>query len=188
MDLKQEQVLIERAKSDRAAFALLYDKYYGLMFRYILKRTARIAVAQDITADVFYKALKNISCFEWREIPFRAWLYRIAGNEIANHYNNIKHTRNLVAETVCDIVTQQALANEIEEIEQKLDKQQDLFYLHYALAKLSPKYQEVIALRYFEQRQIHEISMIMGKKDGTIKSLLHRALKKMNLIMTRMQP
>jgi RNA polymerase sigma-70 factor (ECF subfamily) len=98
MDLGQEKALIERAKTDAQAFGVLYDEYYGKIFGYVLHRTAGVSSAQDITDEVFFKALKRISTFRWRGIPFSAWLYRIAEHEIANSYSHNGHDRVLTEE------------------------------------------------------------------------------------------
>lgn len=74
MDLEQEKHLIEKAKGDANAFGGLYDQYYARIFGYVLRTTANIPIAEDITSEVFFKALKNIAKFNWRGIPFSAWL------------------------------------------------------------------------------------------------------------------
>jgi len=90
MNLEQEGELVERAKSNSKAFGKLYDWYYVKIIGYVLKRTASIEVAQDVTSEVFFKALKNLGQFHWRGIPFSSWLYRIATHEITNHFRKSK--------------------------------------------------------------------------------------------------
>ena len=80
MDLEQEKELVERAKNDTEAFGKLYDRHYSQIFGYVLRRTASIEIAQDVTSEVFFKALKNLGQFHWRGTPFPSWLYRIAVN------------------------------------------------------------------------------------------------------------
>jgi RNA polymerase sigma-70 factor (ECF subfamily) len=183
-DLEQERELVERAKRDIQAFGLLYENNYRNIFNYVLRRTGGIQVSQDIVSEVFYKALKNIGKFKWQGIPFSAWLYRIATNEIANHYNLAKHNMLLKV----DIVKIAEFAGdsidiEIEQAEYNLKKQQNLLSIHTILRELPIQYQTVIALRYFEKKGLTEISMILGKREGAVKSLLHRGLKKMRQIM-----
>ena len=88
MDLEQERQFVEKAKGDANAFGSLYDLYYPNIFGYVLRRTANIRVAEDITSEVFFKALRNIAKFNWRGVPFSAWLYRIATNEIASYFKH----------------------------------------------------------------------------------------------------
>lgn len=90
MDLDQEKQLVERAKNDTEAFGELYDQYYSQIFGYILRRTASIGIAQDVTSEVFFKVLKNLGQFRWRGTPFSSWLYRIAAHEIANYFRKSK--------------------------------------------------------------------------------------------------
>lgn len=183
-DSEKEHQLVERAKCDIQAFGLLYDTNYTKIFNYILRRTGNVLVSQDITSEVFYKALSNIGKFKWQGIPFSAWLYRIATNEIANHYNQAK--RNMLLDE--DILAIAELAGdsieiELEQAETSLQKQQDLLSIHMIIQKLPAQYQTVIALRYFEKKGLAEIAAILGKHEGAVKSLLHRSLKKMRRIM-----
>ncbi len=183
-DLEQERELVERAKRDIQAFGLLYENNYRNIFNYVLRRTGDIQVSQDIASEVFYKALNNIGKFKWQGIPFSAWLYRIATNEIANHYNLARHNMLLKV----DIVKIAEFAGdsidvEIEKAEYNLKKQQNLLSIHTVLHELPIQYQTVIALRYFEKKGLTEISTILGKREGAVKSLLHRGLKKMRQVM-----
>ncbi|MFC2073090.1 RNA polymerase sigma factor [Chloroflexota bacterium] len=93
MDLEQEKKLVEKAKGDANAFGSLYDLYYSNIFGYVLRRTANIQVTEDITSEVFFKALKNIAKFNWRGVPFSAYLYRIATNEIASYFRHSKKSQ-----------------------------------------------------------------------------------------------
>jgi DNA-directed RNA polymerase specialized sigma subunit, sigma24 homolog len=70
MDLSEEKELVERARRDPEVFGELYDRYYSQIFGYVLKRVANIEIAQDITSEVFFKALKNLGQFKWRNISF----------------------------------------------------------------------------------------------------------------------
>jgi RNA polymerase sigma-70 factor (ECF subfamily) len=184
LELEQERELVERARSDIQAFGLLYDEYYNKIFGYVLRRTASINITQDITSEVFYKALKNISKFKWRAVPFSAWLYRIATNEIADHYN--RNSRNKLLEvdiqSVFDL-SQDSVEAEVEQAERDFRKQKDILVIHSIICQLPVQYQEIIALRYFEKKGLSEIAGILGKREGAVKSLLHRSLKKMRKIM-----
>src|SRR5579863_9047123 len=92
MDLSLEKKLVEQAKHDPIAFGKLYDAYYPKISRYILHRIGNVQEAQDITSEVFYKVMKGLRSFEWRNISFSSWIYKIATNEITNHYRRKKHT------------------------------------------------------------------------------------------------
>jgi len=184
MDLAQEKHLVEKAKGDANAFGSIYDLYYSNIFGYVLRRTANIQVAEDITSQVFFKALQNIAKFNWRGIHFSAWLYRIATNEIASFFRHGKKGQvrwEDIAES--DVDTISSSEEELLEAETELKRHEQYMALHDNIHRLDIKYQEVITLRFFENKQINEISEILGKKEGTIKSLLHRGLKKLGKLM-----
>ena len=184
MDLEQEAVLIEQAKTDREAFGNLYDRHYDQILNYIVKRTANIQVSQDITSDVFLKALHGIHKYQWNGVPFSAWLYRIASNEIANYYRSQKRQKYSESELIkWNNNETSSVETELIQTEEELRRNQEYLLLHQQLSILPLKYQEVITLRYFEKKQINEISEILGKKEGTVKSLLHRGLEKLRKSM-----
>jgi RNA polymerase sigma-70 factor (ECF subfamily) len=185
MDLQQEKVLIEQAKSDPEMFGKLYDQYYLQIFRYILKRIARVEVAQDVTSTVFWKALNNIQKFHWNGVPFSAWLYRIANNEIVNHFRKNGQRQEEVEKFVNSVeLASPSPESELLEAEAKLQKYEKFLILHQSIERLPFRYQEVIVLRYFENKHIHEICEILGKREGTVKSLLHRGLVKLRDLVT----
>jgi RNA polymerase sigma-70 factor (ECF subfamily) len=178
MNPEGEKELIKRAKKDPEAFSELYEKYYSQIFGYALKRVANLEIAQDVTSETFLKALKNLWQFRWRNIPFSCWLYRIASNEIVNYFR--KHKAKMIPlEKISEPVSNDNLEIEFIEAQEELEKHQDFLRVQEKISKLHFKYQEVIVLRFFEQKQIKEIAEILGKKEGTIKSLLHRGLEKL---------
>lgn len=183
MTQEQEKLLIEQAKTDAQAFGGLYDVYYLKIFNYILRRIADVPTAEDITANVFIKALQQIHRFTWRGLPFSAWLYRIASHEIANYFRD-KHTRHASLEVLMQVKGFEPVSEiDIEALyaaeQQKIARHQQFIKVQQALLRLPDKYQQVLSLRYFEKKPIAEISLIMGKRPGTIKSLLSRGIKKL---------
>jgi RNA polymerase sigma-70 factor (ECF subfamily) len=189
MDSEQEKHLIELAKHSPEAFGELYEEYYSAVFGYVLRRTASIEISQDVTAEVFLKALKNLERFQYRASPFSAWLYRIAANEIANY-----HRRNHHCSISIDSLPESAMApalsaeNELIEAETELERNQEFLLQHAHIKRLKMKYQEIIVLRYFENKSIKEISAITCKSEGTVKSLIHRALAQLRKEFEKMQP
>ena len=183
MELEEQRQLVEKAKNDMLAFGELYEQYYSPILGYILRRTGRWEIAQDITSEVFYKALNNLHQFRWRDVPFSSWLYRIAGNEVVNYFRNNHNHSSLdnISDSISD--PDSTVENEIIEAEAEIKRHEDYLALHESISKLPAKYQEVITLRYFEHKQLREISLIMGKREGTIKSLLHRGIERLRVIM-----
>lgn len=184
MDLAEEKELVEKARQDPEVFGKLYDQYYSQIFGYVLKRVANIEIAQDITSEVFFKALKNLGRFRWQNISLSFWLYRIAANQITDYFR--KGKREMFSlEEISDPITvaNPSIEAELLQAEEELKRHEDFLLLHENIAKLSFKYQEVITLRYFESKQIKDIAQILGRREGTIKSWLHRGLEKLRELM-----
>lgn len=177
MTEQEDKELVKKAKKDAEAFGKLYDKYYSRIFGYILKRVANLDLAQDITSEIFLKALKNIGGFRWKNVPFSAWLYRISNNEISNYFRKNKY--NISLDKVKEPLGASNLEAEYMEAQDKLERHRDFLKIQEKIAVLPVKYQEVLALRFFEGKKIKEIADILGKREGTIKSLLHRGLEQL---------
>lgn len=175
--MEEEKELIEKAKKDPESFSLLYDRHYSQIFNYVLKRTADVEIAQDVTSETFLKVFKNIRFFKWRGISLSSWIYRIASNEIANFYRKRKKVISL--EKIPDPKAESDPLDEVIRAQEEIDKRRDFVILHEKISQLPPQYQEVIHLRFFEKKKIQEICEITGKKEGTVKSLLHRAIEKL---------
>ena len=183
MDLFEEKKIIEEAKKNSEVFGLLYDKYYRSIFNYTLKRTANIELAKDLTSQTFFKALTKLGTFRWQNVPFSSWLYRIAGNEITNHFRRNKY-KVVSLEKIPTLVSSANPLTEIIKAEKELKKHKDFLKVREKLSELPFKYQEVITLRFFEKKKIKEISEILGKREGTIKSLIHRGLSRLKTFIT----
>jgi len=183
MDLIEEKELVRQAQNAPDAFAQLYDHYYPKIFGYILRRTANLEAAQDITSETFFKALRKLWQFQWRSISFSAWLYRIATNEINQYFRQAHYKKSVSLEELqeqgFEPVAISDPEGELIEAQEQLRQHQDFLEVQGKIVRLPAKYQEVITLRFFEQKQIKEIAEILGKKEGTIKSLLHRAVEQL---------
>ena len=188
MDLNQEKELIKSAQKNQEVFVEIYNQYYHQIFGYILKRTANLEVAQDITSETFLKALNKLWQFRWRNTPFSSWLYKIATNEINRYFRNGKYksiSLEILQEQGFRPIDPNNPESEIIAAQEELQKHQDFLTCQKKISQLDIKYQEVLTLRFFEQKKIKEISQILNKSEGTIKSLLHRGLKK---LQEQMQP
>ena len=146
MDLKEEKELIKEAQKNPEVFAELYDENYPKIFGYILKRVANFEIAQDITSETFFKTLKKLWQFRWRNIPFSAWLYKIANNEIANYYRKNRYLVSLEIlrdEQGFEPVALHNPETEFLEAQEKLKQHQDFLKIQEKISKLPIKYQEV---------------------------------------------
>lgn len=184
LNLSQEKELVNKAKKDPSAFSRLYDLNYPKIFGFALKRVACVDIAKDIVSQTFLKAYENIGSFKWRRVSFSSWLFRIASNEIADYYR--KERKSPVA---IDSVAEPAaeLTPEIEVIntEEAEEKQQDIIEIKEKISDLPEESREVLELKFLENKKIREISEITGKREGTIKSLIHRGVKKIQTLLEK---
>jgi RNA polymerase sigma-70 factor (ECF subfamily) len=183
MNPEQEAELIEQCRSDPAAFGQVFDCWYKPVFGYIMRRTADYDLSKDIAAETFLKAFLKINGFKWRGISLSSWLFRIATNELNQYYRSNKYKpqslQQLLENPQMEKLLRQQTDNEREIMEKELKAFNDYNLIRMNLLKLDIKYQEVISLRYFEQKTNSEISLILDKNEGTIKSLLSRGLEKL---------
>jgi RNA polymerase sigma-70 factor, ECF subfamily len=177
---EEERASVLAAQSDPAAAGQLFDKYYPEIFRYVYHSTLDHAAAEDVTSNVFFSAFRHLGLFRWRRIPFRAWLYRIATNELRMHYR--KQKRMLAADAGPVDPESPGPVPSADTVAANSD---DYRLLHRALLELGQKYRTVIVLRYFEGKSLSEICEITNKREGTIKSLLHRALAQLKNALVR---
>lgn len=181
MQQYDEKELIERAKTDPQSFGLLYEMNYDKILNYVLRRTANAEVSYDITSETFFKALKNIRSFTWQNVPFSAWLYKIAINEIAAFHRKgkfISSSLNELSDNGFEPASSQDLEQEMIEAQEEVDRHEKYLIVREKIESLPQKYSEVLSLRFFGEKQISEIAQILSKSEGTIKSLLHRGLEK----------
>lgn len=155
-----ERLLIEAAQSDPSRFGELYEQNFGRVYAFIARRVRTRQEAQDLTSDVFQRALANLKRFEWRGSPFAAWLYRLAANAISDHYR--EKSRELAWQQP------EITADEVADAERR-----DL--VSHCVEKLPAEQRRVIVMRFVEGRSIREIAEQMSKSEGAIKQLQWRA-------------
>lgn len=170
-DLSEEVTLINAAKTDPQAFGLLYERYVDRIYNYIYFRVGSVTDAEDLTAKVFFKALRNIGSYRHMGLPFSAWLYRIAHNLVANFHRDRSKTQEISIENLVVEDTSRISAPE-----HLLEIQQENTYLMGLINDLSPQKRELIILKYVHKLSNEEIGQIFGKTEGAIKSLYHRTL------------
>jgi RNA polymerase sigma-70 factor (ECF subfamily) len=175
--IAEEQKIVEAAKSDARDFAVIYDRYFEQIFNFILRRTDDEALTDDLTSQTFLKALQSLKKYEFRGLPFSAWLYRIASNEVNKHYNKKKRKRvfSLEEERLFEII-------ETEDGNPELDGQINI--LISTLNDLPTDVMEVLELRFFEERSFKEISFILNISESGAKMRLYRAIEKLKKYFT----
>lgn len=176
-----ETELLNRIKNNPAEFSELFKLYYKPIFAYVFHRTGSFDDTSDIMADTFIKAFRNINHFSYRGISIKVWLYRIATNEVNQHFRHKKKHGSLFERIDFDDIN--LLNNYMMEDKKKLEielQNHELFLIVMEALKTFPvKYQEVISLRFFEGKDNKEIVEILNIKEGTLKSLLSRGLEKL---------
>jgi RNA polymerase sigma-70 factor (ECF subfamily) len=184
---EDERTLVERAKGDPDAFGVLFERYHGPIFGYVLRRVRIWEVARDLTSETFLKALSGLWRYRWMNVPFSAWLYRIATNEIGMYFRRgrvvLESLDRMMEGRGLDPVDPASLETERLEAERRLASNSEFAAVQAGLVLLPVKYQEVIALRYFERKSLKEIATILGKKEGTVKSLLSRGIGKLRDVL-----
>ena len=164
-------LIIERAiQGDDEAFSLLYQENLKKIYNYIYYRTGNSHDAEDLTARVFQRALNHISKYKKTNVPFSAWLYRIAHNLVANWHRDNNRRKEVPLEE------QTELRNKQEIPEREIEDRQEIEFLLKSIHRLSHDRQMVLILKYVEDLSNKEIGDIMRKSEGAIKSLYHRTL------------
>ncbi len=177
-----EKDLIKAIQNNPQRFGELYDAYFDKIFRYVFHRVVVFELAKDITSESFVKVYLNIGRFKWKQISIGSWIYRIANNEVNQYFRKKKYiTRNfteLGINSIPDYPDPATLEAEKVAAEKELENHNEFRNIQSILRELDIKYQEVISLKYFDSKSIKEISEIVSKKEGTVKSLISRGLEK----------
>ena len=167
--LADERQLVEAAQRDPRRFAELYEQNFARVYAYVARRVGDRAAAEDVTSEVFQQALANLPKFEWRGVPFAAWLLRIASNAIADRWQRLAREKgNPAAEPSVEPAT--------EEIEHRA-------MLTRLVDGLPEDQRRVVRARFVEQKSIREISQELGRTEGAVKQLQFRALEKLRAQM-----
>ena len=174
-----DAALAARASAgDAEAFGVLYDRYVDAVYRYAYYRVRNEAEAQDVTGDVFFKALRAMPGYRPRQ-PFLPWLYRIARNALIDRLRR-QHPQ---------IGFEDALAHpdgdRVVDPDAVLDRLSDTVQLRTAIATLTPLQQDVIILRYVEGLDTKAIGRILGRRDGTVRGIEFRALGALRAALPR---
>lgn len=167
--VQDEESLVQRAKQrDQRAFAQLYEEYFDKIYRYIAIRIGDKMEAEDMTQQVFLKALQSISSFKWKGVPFSAWLFRIAHNQVVDYFRKSKKK----PATLLDEPLLKGNSDPQTMAEQNMDIEQVML----ATRQLTEAQCEVISLRFAGELPIAQVARIMGKSEGAIKALQHSAI------------
>jgi RNA polymerase sigma-70 factor, ECF subfamily len=164
-ELEAERLMIEAAQRDRAAFAPLYERYVDQIFAYAHTLTRNRELAEDVTASTFAKAIEDLPRFEWRGVPYSAWLYRVAANVVA---------RQARRPAWLDLDEHQPI--DAEGPEQIVERRDREAAVRDAVATLPDDQRQAVLLRFGGDLRNREIGEIMGRSEGAVKLLTFRAM------------
>jgi RNA polymerase sigma-70 factor, ECF subfamily len=169
-----DRLLVEAAKKDPGRFAELYELNFARVYAYIARRVGDRDVAQDLTSDVFHKALAGIQSFEWRGVPFAGWLLRIAANMIVDRSK--RSGREVSGQDDLPDLPDLKAQPQMEEA----DRCGQLFRM---VGELPADQRRVIGMRFAEEKSIREIATELGRSEGAVKQLQFRALQNLRARM-----
>ena len=169
----EERRLIEAAQRDPARFADLYERYFELVYAYIARRLRDRNEAEDVTAEVFHKALRSLPRFKWTGAPFAAWLFRISANMIADRAQRAARERDVGNDNeVSAIHSTQPQQADLEQSEGRAS-------LFRQVEQLAEDQRRVVIMRFAEEKSIREIAVVLERSEGAVKQLQFRALAKL---------
>jgi RNA polymerase sigma-70 factor (ECF subfamily) len=172
-DETDERRLVEAAQQDRACFGAVYERYFGLVYGFIARRVRERTVAEDLTSEVFRKALASLPRFKWTGAPFGAWLLRIASNMIADRAKREAKLTTVPADA--SLPGYKSSEDSQASLEQA-ERRARLFRL---VDELPGDQKQVVVLRFAEEKSIKEIALELGRSEGAVKQLQFRALESM---------
>lgn len=162
--------LVKQAKTDPAAFGILYERYVFKIYNYIYYRTGDHHEAEDLTARTFQRAMAHIGRYRERGVPFSAWLYRIAHNLVANWHRD-RGRRQVVGLEDAALVSVSR-----ERPESDAESNEERVRLLDAIRRLPAERQQLLILKFVERLSNADIAKVMGRTEGAVKSLYHRTL------------
>ena len=173
-EIKDEVAILKRARINPDAFGYIYEKYYKQIFLFINRRVDDTSTSGDLTSQVFLKAMLSLEKYKFKGLPFSAFLYRIASNQVNEFYRNSKNQRVISLEKH----HASSMFDEME-VEDEGNRTQLLIDL---LNELEPDEVEVLELRFFEQRPFKEVAFILEITENNAKVKTYRIIDKLKKI------
>jgi RNA polymerase sigma-70 factor (ECF subfamily) len=173
LSLEEEQVVVEEAQKDRAKFQTLYEIYFPKIYHYCYFRVFDQVAAEDLCSQVFLKALEAFPKFEWRGVSFAAWLYRIANNEVSNHYRKNKNKP-----VPLDDVNPARASVEGDFLE-NLSEVEEIILVKECVRLLGADCQDMLTLRFFKELPYKKVAEFAGKTEAACKMKVKRCLEEL---------
>ena len=176
-EARSDRPIVDAARTgDERAIAELYNAYFPRVYRYMLARTGNVGDAEDLTEEVFIRVLDALGRFEWREAPFSAWLFRIAHNAIVSHQrrDGARGRRAPLSPT---------LPMKTQGPEEMVEARMTLDEVMRATENLPEAQRQVIALRFGAGLSVAETARALGKGEGNVKVIQHKAIAKLRELL-----
>jgi RNA polymerase sigma-70 factor (ECF subfamily) len=170
-EILEEYSVLEKSRKDPQAFSVLYEKYFDRIFNFIYRQTDDEDLTADLTSQAFLIALKNVEKYQFRGVPFSAWLYKIASNEVNKHYRKKSRTKVFSIEEV-------RVRELIEQANEEYDEDVVQRLMHF-LKELPTEMLQVLELRFFEDKDFREIAFILDITESGAKMRTYRALDRL---------
>jgi RNA polymerase sigma-70 factor (ECF subfamily) len=167
-----ERALVVAARGDAAAFGILYRRYVERIYAFAYRRTWTREAAEDVTAATFERAMRHLERFDTDGAGFGPWLFRIAANELVDHYRREGRPRSERGQRGLHVLAEDAVEDDLEPIERDDEVRQMIE----ALDTLRPRYQRALTLRYLAGLSADDAAHAMGCSKPVLAVTLHRAL------------
>ncbi len=172
-----ENCIIRFQAGDFDAFGEIYEEYVDQIFAFILRKTSDREIAEDLTSQVWMKAMKGLEKFSDKQgASFKSWIYRIANNSVIDHYRTQKEQLDI------DKVDEIGISADLGKC---IDDQDKLIEVKAFLGDLKPIEQEIVTLRVWDEMSYREIAEVTGKKEDNCKQIYKRTIEKIqaNILM-----
>jgi len=169
-----ERLLVEAAQADPSKFAELYELHFDKIYAFVARRLRNRDLAEDLTAEIFQKALANLPRFQWRGAPFASWLFKIASNVIADRFKSLANEVVVSEDTMSESSPNSSRNQFSDQLLEEVERRAQLFRL---VRQLPDDQRLVIAMRFAEEKSIREIAEHLGRSEGAIKQLQFRGLQ-----------
>jgi RNA polymerase sigma-70 factor (ECF subfamily) len=172
-----EKAVVDAAQGgDQTALSALYDHYFPRVYRYVSTRLSSTEDAEDVTTEIFLRIIENLRSFTWRGLPFGAWVFRIARNEVVSHVRRQK--------------VRTATAQLSESIQDPTPDHVDAIVMSFTVAtvreaaeRLPEAQRQVIALRFGAGLSVAETAKALSKTENNVKVLQHKAIAKLQTMV-----
>ncbi len=176
-EILQEFEIVKGAVKNPAQFQILYDRYFTVIFNYIFRKIDNEDITADLTSQTFLKAMRSLKKYKFKGVPFSAWLYRIASNEVNRHY---QQTNNKLVFSFDEHEFEILIEQNVEE-----EKELDIEYIIRQMQTMRESDIELIELRFFESKSFAEISFILEITEANAKMRTYRAIDKLKKMLKR---